>query len=315
MKEKIALILRLYEEGKSLSVIQNTLGVSNTEFNSLLKYIKDSGYNTIKQYSSDGEVIVKQNKTLNFKPNNSIRISVKGQILRAIFISDLHLGSEKDRPDLLKVVTNYAQKHDIHIIFNGGDLIEGVYKDNPKKLKNPTVLSQVKKAIRVHPYVPGIIYFNLYGNHDYKSLNDEGFDVARYIEERRFDMVSLGYGQCIIDLKDDAIAIAHDLKKGQARNLNILSKVSHCYYGGSHKSRNRENKVIYIPALSDKETFAYEYRPLAGFLDVEFIFQEKLISKVNIRQLSIVNNEICMANEETMILKKEYKNQKQHQKR
>lgn len=305
MKEQIKQVLTMYEQGMTLSEIHEKLGLSITEFNKILKAIKDAGYNTSKSYTSDGQITVRLNRTLDFKTSNTIRINVKDRILRAVFISDPHIGSEFDRPDLLRqVVNDYAKKHDIHIIFNGGDMIENVYPDSPRKLSNPTVEQQVKKAIRVHPYNPDIIYFNLYGNHDYKSILEDGFDVARYIEERRFDMVSLGYGKCIINLKDDTIVLVHDLKKNNKNT--IPNNTSLVFRGHSHKSKNRENKIIYIPSLSDSDTSCYEFKPLVGFLDVEFIFYEKKIAKVNIKQLAFVNGEIRLANEETMILREGY---------
>ena len=281
MKEKIKQVIELYEKGLSLSEIHEITGLSISEFNKILKAIKDTGYNTSKSYHSDGKIIVKRNKTLDFKTSNSIRVNVKDRILRAIFISDPHIGSEFDRPDLLKQVVDYAKTHDIHIIFNGGDMIENVY-----------------------PYNPDITYFNLYGNHDYKSILEQGFDVGRYIEERRFDMVSLGYGKCIMNLKDDMIVLVHDLKKSNKNT--IPNNASLVFRGHSHKSKNRENKIIYIPSLSDGDISCYEFKPLIGFLDVEFIFFEKKIAKVNIKQLAFVNDEIRLANEETMILKEGY---------
>lgn len=301
MKEKIKKVLKMYQEGLSLSEIHEKLGCSINEFNQILKAIKDAGYNTTKLYHSDGKIIVKQNRTLDFKQGNTIRINVKDRVLRTIFISDPHIGSEFDRPDLLKEVVNYAKTHDIHIIFNGGDMIENVYPDSHRKLSSPTVESQVKKALKVHPYNPDIVYFNLYGNHDFKSVLEDGFDIARYIEERRFDMVSLGYGKSIINLKDDTIVLVHDLKKS-SKNA-IPNNTSLVFRGHSHKSKNRENKIIYIPSLSDSDTSCYEFKPLVGFLDVEFIFFDKKIAKVNIKQLAFVNGEIRLANEEIMILK------------
>ena len=309
MKEKIKRILELYEQGLSLGEICEELKTTPGEFNKLLKIIRDSGYNTSKTYTSDGKIIAKINKTLNFKQGNSIRINVKDRVLRVIFTSDPHIGSEFERPDLLKkLVNDYARNHDIHIIINGGDLIENVYPDSHVKLHSPTDISQAKKALRVHPYHPDMIYFILYGNHDYKSVLENGFDIARYIEERRFDMVSLGYGSCIIHMKDDSIALVHDLSK--SNKSQIPSNVSLVFRGHSHKSKNRENKIIYIPSLSDSDTSCYEFKPLVGFLDVEFIFFDKKIAKVNIKQLAFVNGEIRLANEETIVLQPGYQERK-----
>ena len=305
MKENIKKVLAMYEQGLALGEIQEQLGLNCTEFNKILKAIKDAGYNTTKTYHSDGRITVKPNRTLDFKTSNNIRINVKDRILRAIFISDPHLGSEFERPDLLKkVVSEYARSHDIHIIFNGGDMVENVYPDSPRKLNNPTIESQAKKVVRVHPHFQDLIYFNLYGNHDYKSILEEGFDIARYVEERRYDLVSLGYGKCVISMKDDSIVLVHDLKK--SNKPSIPNNTSLVFRGHSHKSKNRENKIIYIPSLSDSDTSCYEFKPLVGFLDVEFIFFDKKIAKVNIKQLAFVNGEIRLANEETMILQEGY---------
>ena len=312
MREKIKKILELYEKGLSLGEISEELKLTPGEFNHLLKVIRDSGFNTSKTYSSDGRIVAKINKTLNFKTSNAIRINVKDRILRAVFISDPHIGSEFERPDLLKqVINDYARNHDIHIIFNGGDVIENIYPDSHRKLHNPTDLSQAKKVLRVHPYHPDMIYFTLYGNHDYKSVIENGFDIARYIEERRYDIVSLGYGSCIIHMKDDAIALVHDLSK--SNKSNVPDNVSLVFRGHSHKSKNRENKIIYIPSLSDSDTSCYEFKPLVGFLDVEFIFFDKKIAKVNIKQLAFVNGEIRLANEETMELQTGYQERKKQE--
>lgn len=304
MRKKIALTLSLIESGLSINEIQKELNINNIEFNKILKVIREAGYNYSKSFTSTGSIVIKLNKTLNFSDRKSVRINVKDRVLKAIFISDLHIGSFFEQPVLLKKVYEYAKTHDCHLIFNGGDLIDGEYPDLPYQPKNPTVESQVKKVLRIYPYDPSIINFMLYGNHDYRSLIEKGFDVARYLEERRYDLISMGYGECIVHLQDDAIAITHDLKK-MSKNV-VPNNVSAVYRGHSHKSKTRDNKIIYIPALSEPDSSAYEFRPLAGFLEAEFIFFSKKIARINMKQLAFVKNEIRLANEETMILQPEY---------
>lgn len=305
MSETINLVLKMMIEGMSLNEIQNELSLSNRELSFILKQIKNSGFNYTKSYFSDGQVFTKVNHSLAFNPENNVfRINVRDRIFRAVFISDLHIGSIYERPDLLKIVFDYLQKHDIHNLFNGGDVIENVYEDRLDILKTKTALAQARKVLRIYPAVKDIVSYNLYGNHDYKSIIDQGFDIARYLEERRYDLVSLGYGTSIIKLKDDAIGITHDLSRARKRK-NISDDVTIVFKGHSHKAKNRENKLIYIPSLSEDPSVSYEYRPLMGFLDVEFIFFEKLISKINIKHLALVNNEIRLANEESITTRPE----------
>lgn len=313
MKENATLVLSLLNEGHNVNEIQDMLKINNREFSVILKAIKDAGYNFYKTISSDGTITIKLNKNLNFNEHKTIRINVKDRVLRAIFISDLHIGSIYERPELLKKVYQYAKEHNIHIIFNCGDLIENVYPDNPRPLINKTAESQLRKVVRIHPFDHSIICINLYGNHDYRSVLDEGLDVGRYIEERRYDLISLGYGECIIRLKDDAISIIHDLKK-TSKNV-VPNNVTAIYRGHSHKSKTRDNKIIYVPSLSENDNQSYEFRPLVGFLDVEFIFFDKKIARENIKQLAIVGSEIRLANEETMIINPNYKERSEKQRK
>jgi hypothetical protein len=124
------------------------------------------------------------------------------------------------------------------------------------------------------------------------------FDSLRFYESERYDMISLGYGQNFIHLGNDSIAIAHDLKN---QNNNIESTM--IFKGHSHKSKTRENKIIYVPALTDNYQGAYEFTPIPGFLDVEFNFFDNMIYRVYLKQLAFINDEIRLANEEVMTIR------------
>ena len=89
------------------------------------------------------------------------------------------------------------------------------------------------------------------------------------------------------------------------KRKDITESATIVFKGHSHKAKNRENKLIYIPSLSEDPSVSYEYRPLMGFLDVEFIFFEKVISKINIKHLAIIGDEIRLANEESITIKPE----------
>lgn len=131
MTQRARLVLELLKENHSVDEIQSILKLNNREFSDALKYLKDYGFNFTKTFYSDGKVVIKPNRTLNFNENSKkTRIVVKDRILRVIFISDLHIGSIYERPDLLRIVYKYAQDHDIHIIINAGDFVEGIYPNS-----------------------------------------------------------------------------------------------------------------------------------------------------------------------------------------
>ena len=304
MSERKLRILSMIKEGIPLGDIETELHLTVAELSKELKEIREFGYNFHESYFSDGTIILKPNRTLNFNPSsNNIRINVKGKVLKSLFISDEHIGSIHDNPNYIRVIHNYAKEHDIHVIFSCGDEIDNVYPDSNQLLRCDTVPKQITRLCRVFPHDPHIIIVNLYGNHDFKSITDEGFDVARAISSRRYDMISLGYGYGVVLLKDDAIAITHDINKG---NNQMKKPVSITYKGHSHKSKNSDKaeRVFYVPSLSDVKMNTYEYDPLVCFLEAEYIFYDKFIERVNQRQLAIVNDEIRLANEEALVLKK-----------
>ena len=174
MREQIKKILELYEQGLSLGEICEELKLTSGEFNRLLKIIRDSGYNTSKTYSSDGKITAKINKTLNFKTSNAIRINVKDKILRAVFISDPHIGSEFERPDLLKKVISDVDTFDSALDLKTDAKLR---KELKSKTKDATVLI-VAQRISTILHADQIVVLDEgkvvgIGTHDYLMKNCE----------------------------------------------------------------------------------------------------------------------------------------------
>ena len=298
---------KIYKEilsGTPLHEIQLLFQLPAMEFSKYLKDIRDDGFRFSRTILSDGRVILKPDQTLSFNPRlHHQTINILGNTFKTMFISDTHIGNAKERLDYIKLAYEYAHNHNIHIIFNGGDVIDNVYPEN-KNLKTKTVDSQIGKYTAIIPDQPGIITLTLYGNHEAHSLINEGRDIARVIEDKRYDLISLGYGACRLDMKNDAIGISHYIKKVPIKDY--LKGVTINFRGNSHKSKTsyKEDKEIYIPTLSDNISNAYEYKPLPGFLSAEIIFIDNKIERINTTHLSIVKNELRMCNEDALVLRK-----------
>ena len=301
MIEKTVLIINMLSDGFTIDEVEQTLQLSPQELNSILKSIRDMGYDYQKTYSSDGVITIKKSRSLRLNPNYNIKINVKDNTFRTLFISDVHMGGPYEKPERIGMITNYAESHDIHSIFNTGDLINDYYPDQEPEIQISDPLLQADRYLRFTPYKSKIIHYNLGGNHDYKSLVEKGFDSLRFYEDRRYDLVNLGYGLCYVRLKDDTIALAHELKSS---NNNIKSTL--IFRGHSHKYKNRDNKIIYVPAVTDNYQGPYEYIPIPGFLDVEFTFFDNKITKFNLRHLSFHGADLNLAHEETMIIRPDY---------
>lgn len=301
MEKALSVVITLLKEGFDVDEIQEVLKISPEEFNQVLKKVRELGYNYCREIFSDGKMIIKGSRCLNLNPKKTSKITVKDSILHTIFTSDFHLGGPFEQPKRLKALSDYAASHDIHIIINTGDIINDYYPDHDPELKYPYPEDQAKRYLEYTPQQKGLYYFNLGGNHDYKSLDEKFFDSIGYYEQERYDMVSLGYGRRQIVLQQDSISVAHDMKK---LDNNITSTM--IFRGHSHKSKTRDNHIIYVPALTDNYQGAYEFAPVPGFLDVKFLFFDDKITRVDLRQLAFVNENIRLANEVVMTIRPDY---------
>lgn len=279
LEERIYL---LYTSGVSLDDIQKRLGVSNTDFLNVLKNIKVL-HQMPSNYYSDGRIIYNPSK----KPNEPQRIIVHKDNLRVLFYSDLHAGNTKDCLDYLDLVYDHATAEDIHILFNTGDVIENIYHEPERKLRQKTIEGQIKHLLRHLPYSSSVTNFVLYGNHDHHALTDYGIDIAARLEEERPDFISLGYGEANVAVKNSIITLQHNLKN---RRMAIPEDSDIVFRGHSHKMKidlRKETPLIFVPALSDALPESYTYGPIPGFLDVTFTFtKEGTIDRVFITEFN-----------------------------
>jgi hypothetical protein len=293
-------ILGLINEGLTLNQIMEELNIDRITLLENLKSLMLNSY-LYPNYLSDGNITYSLYKK---EEQNTKQIEIYNDHLKTIFISDLHLGHQLDGLEHLDDVYNYAIKNNIHIIMNGGDLLENTYVTGEQFLKEKTIESQIEYAIKQHPFDKNIINFILYGNHDYYSLKNSNIDIAKLIEQERFDLVSLGYLRGYVKLKSDYIILNH--KSKTILNQKIENLASLCFSGHSHRYKISmgDKKEIHLPTLSFIYPASYDIKPLNGFLDVEFSFNSKgYIHKAYIKQMTF-QNQIELASETEIILKK-----------
>lgn len=309
MREISTSILNEMKTGLSLNDIKSKLNLPDKMFLSALKEIRSNYQNFTKKYTDNGTVFYLPEEPKLILPPNKIELISTKDTFRAIFISDLHCGNKREKLYLLNLVYEYAIKNNIFVIINTGDVLENIYSIPVSELKQKTVEGQINSLIRNHPYAPNIINLILYGNHDYKALTDQGIDVAAIIEQERYDLVSLGYGEAFIKTKEDEIGLQHNIGHGRHTPLPEGPRV--IFKGHSHKMKYNLKKgqaVINVPALSDANPESYDYPHSKGFLDVEITFKEdNKFDKVYIKQF-VVDRQPTIASEFTLALRrKEYK--------
>ena len=272
MSELEQLVFDLLKNHVSLNKIQDTLNLSNESFLHIIKNIRAYYPYLTRELDSSGTYFL--NVSDSIEQSNRIRIKMYKDSIKFLHISDLHIGNKNDRPDLLDLVFDHAASKGIHYITISGDIIENIYYLKQNKLRVKTIKGQIYSFIKYFPYDKDIHTISVLGNHDQKHKEDD-LDVKQVIEEERHDIIILGYGIGYIDIKNDSIALEHNLS-GDNKHHHTNSHLT--FRGHSHKTKydlRRDNALIFVPALSDALPSNYKEKPLKGFLESEIKLDEE----------------------------------------
>ena len=296
--------IELIKQGKCSIEICQKLNISGLDLQNILLNLKNKGLEYNKRYLLNGGVLYTPNKDL-YGKNISERVTLltkNKDELNALLISDLHLGTKEERLDLLNLAYDYAIKNGIHIIINGGDLINGLTSERKNICK--THLSQCEYFIENHPFVEGILNICVLGNHDIKSLNKEGINFARILENYRPDFAIAGIENGHILVKNDLINMYNPLSCDC--NNTPMKKV--VLVGHSHQYKVKivnDNILIYIPALSNYVPATKGVIP--SFLNMKMGFNEGYISYIDLENLTFIDNKLSSLGKQEIEVKRTLK--------
>ena len=296
--------IELIKQGKCSIEICQKLNISGLDLQNILLNLKNKGLEYNKRYLLNGGVLYTPNKDL-YGKNISERVTLltkNKDELNALLISDLHLGTKEERLDLLNLAYDYAIKNGIHIIINGGDLINGLTSERKNICK--THLSQCEYFIENHPFVEGILNICVLGNHDIKSINKEGINFARILENYRPDFAIAGIENGHILVKNDLINMYHPLSCDC--NNTPMKKV--VLVGHSHQYKVKivnDNILIYIPALSNYVPATKGVIP--SFLNMKMGFDEGHISYIDLENLTFIDNKLSSLGKQEIEVKRTLK--------
>lgn len=276
MSEVNKKILDMILKNASANEIATATGLSNKQLFYRLNMLKNKGYNFSKKYYQDGEIVYKLDKGIEQTEKDTYLLTspnTKG--ITIVFISDLHLANKKDRVDLLKQVYEFCSKEGIHIIINGGDVIDG-YVGNYDYKRFTTAEEQIEYALKYYPYDKNILNFTCLGNHDYSILAKTGENLETILEAKRHDIISLGYGMGRLKIKNDEIIVRHPHTPTTDPVHDI--KTGLLLTGHGHKTRNVVNGHLinlYLSSLSDIKIADYS---LPGFIKATISFSHGVFS-------------------------------------
>lgn len=269
-------ILELIDKKYSVNEIVSDLGLSKEQLCKCFRKLKQVGINFNRSYYECGEIVCSLKKEIYIPPKAecvNLITNPGSDTIRMLLTSDLHLGSEFSNLEAINKAYEYCTLHNIHIIVIAGDFIEGINigRTNTKIHTNP--LEQIEYANKNYPYDPNIINFLTLGNHDIDPLISYGIDLAENIRSFRHDIVPVGYGRGIINIKNDRIIVAHPLGIGVS-NEHDLSSNYLLVKGHTHASKSiissNGNCSLTVPSLSNVFLSENEFLPGAIDLTIKF---------------------------------------------
>lgn len=290
MTEMNLKVLDLINENKSLKEIASILKMSEKQLYIRIRQLISYGYFIEPIYTYDSDIYYKINtKNISKEKNNNITLQTPVELkeLRCIAVSDLHIGNTNADINLLKRVYDYAIKNDIHIIFNCGDLIEGIHSCDKRNIKN--IHDQIEYVIDKYPYDSRISNYMIFGNHDYHAFHHLGLDVSEKIKNSRHDIISLGFGQGIVNIKKEKILLQHELCAVDLPNNNDNIKLALVGHGHMMKTKIYDNLLLCLPSLS-KVCPDKTKENIPSFVDLELHFARDNFEFIRAKQMLVEPN-------------------------
>lgn len=291
-------LVTLINEGKSINEICEHLMLSRNKVYKKLLNLKNNGYTILREYCYNGDIYYKQiNDTINQNENSvTIKMEENENKFTAVVISDLHIGCDKQRLDLLDQIYDYCINNNINIILNTGDIVDGWFGQNKKINKN--IELQLEYLLKKYPFDKNILNFICLGNHDVDSLKNFGINLKTLLNNYRHDLVAFASERGIVNIKNDKIVLCHQLGNNQISHSTLNNSIileGHHHKFSTSFNHVLKNNLIFVPSLSD--IYINKYIPLASALVINFDLENGLFTHGVISQLISNGNNFVKINE------------------
>lgn len=303
-------LIKLINENKSLSEISEITKLSRKQLFIKMSMLRQSGYLIGKEYNYNGEINYLLSNPFN-QNDNKLYIKADDDIksIRMILTSDSHYGNIKENLECTDKMFDYCVKENINLIFHLGDFFEGVLPNRYKMQKYSDVEEQIQKTFSNYPYVPNILTITCLGNHDASFWLDAGIDIKTILENRRHDIIPVGYAKGNVNIKGYNFIMKHQIER--IGKSNLKNKKGITLIGHSHKfslnCQGAGNKVeVYVPSSSNITQYNDSYMNLAvpSIIDAEFILNKntQIITQGMFKQYILVNNQLILVGEQHLYL-------------
>lgn len=176
----------LFKKKPTIAQVMKDLDLKEHEVYGLVELLKQQGY--LFDIVDDRIVKVKP-----IKENEVYQVPSNLEHLKLLLISDTHLASKYDRPDILRYLYQEAEDKGVNYVLHSGDLTEGV-SNRPQQqyeLKENSYTGQRDYVIDKYPR-SDIPTYIIAGNHDLWFIQRCGADIVQDICNHRQDLTYLG---------------------------------------------------------------------------------------------------------------------------
>lgn len=251
MTELELLVLNSIKKKLSCLEIMKLYNLTHEQLWNILFSLKCKGFSFLKKYHYNGTLFYEFNKLTNSSNvfNNQIIMGKTENTFTAILIADTHIGGKYESIDMLYKTYNLCAKFGIHIIIHGGDFIDSFVNENAT-ISNfmERQIEQIDRAIELYPYDPSIFNFVCLGNHESNAFAKGNQNLAMVFENRRHDLIPIGWNSGKIKVKNDYISIGHKVNKSfVTKATEKIMILAHKHYLGYEF--NKDKIVIRVPAL------------------------------------------------------------------
>ena len=313
MKDETIKLIKLINENKSINEITSTMNLSKRQLFQRMTMLKQSGYIIDKNYYYNGDIIYSlKNPFANSNKPNKLTINTTDNLekIRIILTSDSHYGSIKQNLECTDRMFEYCINENINLIFHLGDFFEGVHPNLINNQKYNSTTEQIEKVLENYPMVDNILTVTLLGNHDASFWLDAGIDIKTILENRRHDIIPIGYEQGVVTIDSFNFVLEHPIERVNYNNFTYNPNISKIYlHGHSHRFKLKTNgnyldiKVPSSSGYKQENNLDFLGNGIPSIIDAEFTISGKKIVSGYFKQYILLNNQLIKIGEHEVLVK------------
>lgn len=311
MNEETLKLIKLINENKTLTEITSAMNLSKRQLFQRMAMIRQNGYLIDRKYYYNGTIEYALSNPFNIDKTTETTIETPNDMrtTRMILTSDSHYGNIRENLICTDKMFDYCAKEDIHLILHLGDFFEGVAQNSLNEQKYKSTEEQIHQVLAKYPLVDNMLTVTLLGNHDASFWLDAGIDIKTILENRRHDIIPIGYEQGIVNIGNYQFVLKHPIVRGNIRGTSYdFAKMSRIFlHGHSHRFKviDQDYKLnIYVPSSSNMENENRENTMFLGtgipsIIDAEFIAESNETTTAIFKQYILINDNLVKIGEYT----------------